>query len=153
MGVIYKLSFTEKIVNSAGYERFSKFCIKVFFAVTLVALLLKYVLHQPGGTILLIVGMGSLAAFAFLSSFREPKISYQTSPHMTGAQRLVTSIGFTNFMNKLKGWGLSIGLIGLLYKLNHWPGGTVMFNIALPIVAIVVVMLLVRHLLTRDLRS
>lgn len=62
---------------------------------------------------------------------------------------VIYKLGFTEKI----GWGLSIGLIGLLYKLNHWPGGTVMFNIALPIVASVVVMLLVRHLLTRDLRS
>ena len=152
MGRLSNLGFIEKLVNSAGYERFSKFCIKAFSAVTLVALLLKYVLHQPGGTLLLIVGMGGLAAFAYLSSYRQPKNSYKLSPHMTSAQRLFTSMGFANFMCKLKGYGFSIGLLGLLFKLNHWPGGSTMFYLALPIVAITVVLLLVRHLTTRDLR-
>ena len=152
MGRLSNLVFIERLVNSAGYERFSKFCIKAFSAVTLVAVLLKYMQHQPGGTILLIIGMGGLGMFAYLSSFRQPKVSYQTSPHMTGAQRFFTSKGLANFMCKLDGYGTSLGLIGLLFKLNHWPGGTKMLYLVVPTLLIVGILHLVKYLLTRDLR-
>lgn len=71
---------------------------------------------------------------------------------MSPAQRLFTSKGLANFMCKLDGYGASLGLIGLLFKLNHWPGGTKMLYLAVPTLLIVGIMHLAKYLLTRDLR-
>jgi gliding motility-associated protein GldL len=37
---------------------------------------------------------------------------------------VVQSAGWRNFMAKLYGWGASVVIIGALFKINHWYGGT-----------------------------
>jgi gliding motility-associated protein GldL len=37
---------------------------------------------------------------------------------------VVQSSGWRNFMAKLYGWGASVVIIGALFKINHWAGGT-----------------------------
>lgn len=44
---------------------------------------------------------------------------------------LVQSSGWKNFMAKLYGLGATVVIVGALFKINHWPGGTVVITLGL----------------------
>lgn len=50
---------------------------------------------------------------------------------------IVQSHGWRNFMAKLYGWGASVVIIGALFKINHWPGGTYIIAIGLIVEAVI----------------
>lgn len=50
---------------------------------------------------------------------------------MSKLDNLVRSKGYKNFMSKLYGWGAAVVIIGALFKINHWPGGTLMLIIGM----------------------
>jgi len=50
---------------------------------------------------------------------------------------VVQSAGWKNFMAKLYGWGASVVIIGALFKINHWPGGTITITMGLVTEAII----------------
>ncbi|MBN2524405.1 MAG: gliding motility protein GldL [Bacteroidales bacterium] len=50
---------------------------------------------------------------------------------------VVQSSGWRNFMAKLYGWGASVVIIGALFKINHWKGGTVIITLGLVTEAII----------------
>ncbi len=50
---------------------------------------------------------------------------------MSWLDKLVRSKGYKNFMSKLYGWGAAIVIVGALFKINHWPGGTEMLIIGM----------------------
>lgn len=50
---------------------------------------------------------------------------------MSFIDNLVRSKGYKNFMAKLYGWGAAVVIIGALFKINHWPGGTIMLIIGM----------------------
>lgn len=50
---------------------------------------------------------------------------------MSWLDNLVRSKRYKNFMSKLYGWGAAVVIIGALFKINHWPGGTVMLIIGM----------------------
>jgi len=44
---------------------------------------------------------------------------------------VVQSSGWRNFMAKLYGWGASVVIIGAMFKINHWKGGTLVITLGL----------------------
>lgn len=50
---------------------------------------------------------------------------------MSFIDNLVRSKGYKNFMSKLYGWGAAVVIIGALFKINHWPGGTLMLIVGM----------------------
>ena len=163
------MSKIEDLVNSEGFVRFRKFCVTYSCVAIAAALVVKYVLGNIElGTDLLIIGMGPLAIFAFLHAYRKPKNRFRADvaatdengqevfesayPDMTKAQMFFTSDAVANFICKLDGWGAAVGIIGLLFWLNHWPGSKNMLVIAVPVLLLTGILHLTRHLLTRDLR-
>ncbi len=50
---------------------------------------------------------------------------------MSWLDNLVRSKGYKNFMSKLYGWGAAVVIIGALFKINHWPGGTIMLIVGM----------------------
>lgn len=50
---------------------------------------------------------------------------------MSWLDNLVRSKTYKNFMSKLYGWGAAVVIIGALFKINHWPGGTIMLIIGM----------------------
>lgn len=50
---------------------------------------------------------------------------------------VVQSSGWKNFMAKLYGWGATVVIIGALFKINHWPGGTIIITLGLVTEAII----------------
>lgn len=44
---------------------------------------------------------------------------------------MVNSKAYKNFMAKLYGWGAAVVIIGALFKINHWPGGTEMLIVGM----------------------
>lgn len=45
---------------------------------------------------------------------------------MSKLDNFVRSKGYKKFMAKLYGWGAAVVIAGALFKINHWPGGTIM---------------------------
>lgn len=56
---------------------------------------------------------------------------------MMSINDIVQSSGWRQFMAKLYGWGASVVIIGALFKINHWPGGTVIIAVGLVTEAII----------------
>jgi gliding motility-associated protein GldL len=50
---------------------------------------------------------------------------------------LVESEGYKQFMQKLMGIGASVVLIGALFKIQHWPGASIMLIIGLSVEAVI----------------
>ncbi|MGD2035589.1 MAG: gliding motility protein GldL [Bacteroidales bacterium] len=50
---------------------------------------------------------------------------------------VVQSSGWRNFMAKLYGWGASVVIIGAMFKINHWKGGTFVITLGLVTEAII----------------
>lgn len=50
---------------------------------------------------------------------------------------LVQSSGWKNFMAKLYGMGATVVIVGALFKINHWPGGTIVITAGLVTEAII----------------
>lgn len=50
---------------------------------------------------------------------------------------VVQSSGWKNFMAKLYGWGASVVIIGAMFKINHWKGGTPVITAGLIVEAII----------------
>ncbi len=50
---------------------------------------------------------------------------------------VVQSSGWKNFMAKLYGWGASVVIVGALFKINHWPGGSLIITFGLITEAII----------------
>lgn len=56
---------------------------------------------------------------------------------MINVSDIVQSSGWRQFMAKLYGWGASVVIIGALFKINHWPGGTIIIAVGLITEAII----------------
>ena len=105
-------SILNKLVKSPNFRPFAKYLAIFGAACTLLGLVMK----QNGtetGPALLIAGMGSLSVLVFLLAFVERK-----SP-----------IG--NFAWKLLCWGGAVLLIGLLFRLMHWPESETMLPLGI----------------------
>lgn len=50
---------------------------------------------------------------------------------------VVQSSGWKNFMAKLYGWGAAVVIVGALFKINHWPGGSLIITLGLVTEAII----------------
>lgn len=50
---------------------------------------------------------------------------------------VVQSSGWKNFMAKLYGWGASVVIVGALFKINHWKGGSEIITLGLVTEAII----------------
>lgn len=50
---------------------------------------------------------------------------------MSFLDKIVRSKAYKNFMSKLYGWGAAVVIVGALFKINHWPGGTLMLIIGM----------------------
>ena len=56
---------------------------------------------------------------------------------MSFIDNLVRSKAYKNFMAKLYGWGATVVIIGALFKINHWPGGTLMLILGMGVEAVI----------------
>jgi len=54
-----------------------------------------------------------------------------------GLAEIVQSSGWKNFMAKLYGWGAATVIIGALFKIQHWPGASIMLTVGLGVEAII----------------
>ena len=44
---------------------------------------------------------------------------------------LVESKGYKQFMGKIYGWGATVVLLGALFKIQHWPGASIMLIVGI----------------------
>ncbi len=56
---------------------------------------------------------------------------------MSFIDNLVRSKAYKNFMAKLYGRGATVVIIGALFKINHWPGGTLMLILGMGVEAVI----------------
>ena len=56
---------------------------------------------------------------------------------MLNISDLVQSSGWKNFMAKLYGFGAAVVIVGALFKINHWPGGSFVITLGLITEAII----------------
>jgi len=101
-----------QISSSPQFKPFMKNLALMAVVLTLVALVLKLRGVQVGDT-LLIVGMGTLSIVALFLGWLFP------CPDERGG-------GLWKFAMTLTGISLTVVIIGLLFRLMHWPGGITM---------------------------
>lgn len=128
-------TWLDNLVKSPGYMSFKNFMLKAAVIITVVALLLKYLAHLPGGTMLLICGMGTLGIMFFMMAYEVPE-DIVDGGEAPLKQDFWLSRGVLCFTQKIWGWGLAVLDMGLLFRLCHWPGGRTMLVLGLVIFAI-----------------
>ena len=99
----------DQITGSPQFKPFMKKLALMAAVLTLVALVLKLRGLQQGNT-LLIVGMGTLSIVALFLGRLFP------CPDERGH-------GLWKFAMLLTGFSLAVAIMGLLFKIMHWPGG------------------------------
>jgi len=116
---------------------------KIFGIVVLIALFFK-VANWPGGSIMLTIGLTSLAfiywpfGFAFFNNISLNEIFNKSSYSGISAQQIIISI--------VAGWGLSTVSMGILFKMQHWPGAVVILLSGLITIFVVTIIALVKFL-------
>lgn len=102
---------------------------KVLASIALLGILFR-LMHWPGGAFLLIIAIGILSMVYFPFGF------YFLSGRTIQQQSVPLSLGV--------GMGLSTTIVGILFKLMHWPGALVMLIVGN--VTVVVLWFVVRAL-------
>ena len=129
------MAIIDNIFSSPGYPRFKRFCLMMSAVCIVVGLALKYLAHNPLGTEALVMGFGVFALFAFLMAYEKPKglpeEEEETDSQTAEMRNIWQSRAMLLFTQKIWGWGLAVLSIGLLFWLNHWPGGILMFPLGL----------------------
>ena len=105
----------EGISSSPRFKPFMKKLALIGLVETVAGLLMHF-LKIAGGSVLLILGMGTLAIFAFSLG--------QLFPYPASEEEVVPNglRPIWKFAMTLSGWSLSILLMGLLFGIMHWPG-------------------------------
>ena len=91
------------------------------------------ILHLPGSSILTVLSFSILAifyylGFAFFNNIRLREIFKSSSYQNTNAKRIIGAVGL--------GFALSTIIMGALFKIQLWPGGTFQLNIGLIVTAL-----------------
>ena len=111
--------------------------------VSVIGLALKWAL-KPGGDVLLLVGLGTLATVYFLSASQPLKRTVDdsfgggfSSPETAASRSFLAEA----IAPKLAGLGASVLLIGALFKLLSWNGAAVMLLVGVMTLGIAVLLL------------
>ena len=107
----------DRLSQSPQFKPFMKKLALMAAVCTLGGLLLKLFV-MPGGAPLLTMGCGTLAVVAFMLGWLFPyPYSTEDEDYFKGLMPI------WNFSMTCTGFALSMGLMGLLFLLMHWPGG------------------------------
>ncbi len=115
---------------------------KIFGIITIIALVMKLFLI-PGAGILLTLSLSVLSCFYFLFGFAffngiKLKQIFQSSSYKgISALRIIGSIGL--------GIGLSEICMGILFKIQHWPGAHLQLHCGLLIILIILIVALFQY--------
>jgi len=120
---------------------------KILGLVIIIALIMKLTLI-PGGSILTVISFSILSCiyypfgFAFFNEIRLIQILKKASYKELSALRIVGSIGI--------GMGLAAICIGILFKLQHWPGANTNLIAGLFTILIILIVALFRFVKNKD---
>ncbi|MFT6166691.1 MAG: glucan phosphoethanolaminetransferase (alkaline phosphatase superfamily) [Vicingaceae bacterium] len=109
---------------------------KILLLIALLGLTFK-LFHWPGASALLILSLSALSvfymyfSFAFFNGIELRKVFKKESYTGISTLRIVGAIG--------TGLGLSVALVGILFKLSFWPGATMQLITGLAVLLIVTV--------------
>ncbi|MEX0810735.1 MAG: hypothetical protein WD048_00875 [Chitinophagales bacterium] len=103
--------------------------------IAILAIVLK-ILNIPGGSLLTVLAFLTLSIFYYLSfalfnGIRLREIFKSAAYKDTNAKRIIGAVGL--------GFALSAILMGALFKLEFWPGGTIQLKIGLVITGVILV--------------
>ena len=118
-----------KITKSPNFKSFMKTLALMGGSLTLVGIVLKLA-GDHGGAPLLMTGMGTLA---IVSYFLGALFPYKAKE---GEETDNNLAAMWNFVATLTGYALSITIVGLLFSICHWPGGTLILCVGGAILAI-----------------
>ena len=119
---------------------------KILIGITLLGLVIKLV-HWPGGNILLVLGLGTLSLFYpvaayFLFSPQKQIEANGITFKQTSAARVVLSL--------VTGFCMPVAVIGLLFKIMHWPGASFMLLIGFITIIPIAVVSTIQYLLKKE---
>ena len=120
----------------AAYKNFGKKLTWISLVLVAVGIVLK-IKSIPYGNPLFVCGMATLALISF---FILPKTPFPESDgDKPSGNRLRP---FWTFSVKLLGWSISVLLLGILLRVEHWPGWNVFLIIGVPSVLLAVALFL-----------
>lgn len=120
---------------------------KILGILIILALILKLVLI-PGANILTVISLSILACiyyplgFAFFNGIRLREVFKKDSYKGISAMRIIGTIGL--------GMGLAVICIGILFKLQHWPGGDTNLIAGLATTLIILIIALIKYLKSKS---
>ena len=120
---------------------------KIIGLVIIISLIMKLTLI-PGGSILAAISLTTLACiyyplgFAFFNDIRLSKIFKKDSYKGLTALRIIGAIGI--------GMGLAAICMGILFKIQHWPGADTNLISGLVTTVIILIIALIRFIKSKD---
>ncbi|MFN8208955.1 MAG: hypothetical protein U0T82_16335 [Bacteroidales bacterium] len=105
---------------------------EAFLILAIALCLLLVFLDIPFHGIITVLVLSSIAVVYFFSAFAP-----DSDPEATG---------WENFIGKLTGFTSAVLLIGILYKIQHWPGSEIMIILGMTTMGFTVVFTLIRWL-------
>jgi hypothetical protein len=116
---------------------------KIVGLLGLLALILKFN-HLPGGSVLFVLSLGTLATFYIYLSF-----ALFNNLKLKDLFKKETYLGISKYRiigSVITGFSLSMLLVGILFSIQHWPGA--IFNLASGLVVAFIIFLVafLKHL-------
>lgn len=110
--------------------------------IAIVAIFLK-IIHIPGNNILTVLSFGTLSifyylSFAFFNNIRLRDILKSSSYKGTNTKRIIGAVGL--------GFSLSAVIMGSLFKIQMWPGGSAQLITGLIVTGIILIIALIFYL-------
>ena len=129
---------------------------KIIAIIAVIALVMKY-LQIPGGALLMMLSFGVLAVFYYIfgsALFNDIELRFKELFDRKVFDEIINfknkSDALTTFIEKLTRWGLSAALLGILFKLQHFPGANILLLIGISTLIIVTIVSMVKYRETRS---
>ena len=116
---------------------------KIVGLLGLLALILKFN-HLPGGSVLLVLSLGTLATFYIYLSF-----ALFNNLKLKDLFKKETYLGISKYRiigSVITGFSLSILLVGILFSIQHWPGAIFNLTSGLVVAFIIFLVALLKYL-------
>jgi len=114
----------------------------ILASIALLAFGLK-LLSVTGGSILTVLSLSALAIIYFVLTFAiadNIKVAYIFNKSSYAQSKFIRILGAI-----FLGFGLSITLIGILFKVQHWPGANENLNVGLISIAVIGIIALLKY--------
>lgn len=140
----HRESLSDNVGENQGYSQFMKWLHIAALVVTVIGLVGRYLFHSGSMSLFVMLGMGTLALVYFLKAYERPKNLSECKENDENqpvqSVSFFASSAFAFFAQHLYGWSMAVLICGLLFFLQHWPGGRIMTAVGVLVVVIAVVL-------------